>query len=103
MGGWRSGGSRRSGLGGLGLYFAPLNQLTSFSFTLGSRYGILGRARGHTARDDKYRIAELHDGEVPEVAEVDDVAGDAESAEAEGKAVEKEEQVKGDDGVDGAG
>lgn len=61
-----------------------------------------GEAR-HTARKDKDGIAELDDGEAPQIAEIDTVTGDAEGAEGEGEAVdEEEEEVQADDGVDAA-
>jgi len=73
----------------------------------GGRKKRIGKGRGkgdRTTRKEEDRICQLDDGEVAQVLQVDDMAGDAEEGEPNGEAVdEEEEELQDDDAVDEAG
>ena len=60
----------------------------------------MGTGGVYTAREDEQRVCQLDDGEAAQVLRVDDMAGHAEGAEADGEFVdEAEEDLEGYHGV----
>ena len=61
------------------------------------------REKKRTAREDEDGIAQLDDGETPQVLPVDGMTADAEEGEGRGEAVDEDEEgLEADDGVDEA-
>ena len=57
----------------------------------------------HTAREDKHRIRQFHNRKMPQIAQIHDMAGDAQEREKNGEAIDEcEEELQTDDDVDEA-